>query len=96
MADTKGFSTVSDVLGKFESKKDKYVSREFQKYGYDLAVELGDLAHKSLYIKLAKTQNRGILETARNFLKDANNVKNKPALFLWKVGDLKKKAKGKT
>ena len=37
------------ITGKFKADDtDKYVSREFQKYAYDLAVELDDLAHKSL------------------------------------------------
>jgi hypothetical protein len=80
---------ISEVLKKFESQKDKYISVEFQKYGYDLAQELGDLKHKSLYIKLAKNESRGFLEAARNFIKDANNVKNRPALFLWKLKELK-------
>ena len=75
---------VGDVLKNFKSDQDKYISREFQKYGYDLARELGDLKHKSLYIKLAKQETRGFLETARNFIRDAYNVKNRPALFLWK------------
>lgn len=84
---------ISEVLKKFESQKDKYISVEFQKYGYDLAQELGDLKHKSLYIKLAKNESRGFLEAARNFIKDANNVKNRPALFLWKLKELKNQVK---
>ena len=80
---------VGDILKKFDKEKDKFISHEFQKYGYDLAEELGDLKNKSLYIKLAKTVPRGFLETARNFVKDAYNVKNKAALFLWKLKELK-------
>ena len=68
---------------------DKYVSREFQKYAYDLAVELNDLPHKSLYMKLAKETPRGLLETARSFVKDAQNAKSKPRLFMWKLKQLK-------
>lgn len=82
-------------MKRFDSDKDKYISREFQKYGYDLAQELGDPKNVSLYIKLAKITPRGILETARNFIKDAYKVKSKPALFLWKLGELNKNAKGK-
>lgn len=81
---------VGDVLKKFEKDKDKYISKEFQKFGYDLANELGDLKHKALYIKLAKGEHRGLLEAARNFVKDAHNVRNKPALFLWKLAELKR------
>lgn len=81
---------VGDILKEFDSNKDKYISREFQKYGYDLAQELGDPKNVSLYIKLAKITPRGIIETARNFIKDAYKVKSKPALFLWKLAQLKK------
>lgn len=89
----KGFSKIGDVLKKFETDKDKYISREFQKYGYDLAEELGDLKNKSLYIKLAKETPRGLLESARNFVKDARKVKSKPKLFMWKLTQLKKTLK---
>ncbi len=93
----KDFTKISDILEKFEKGKDKYISREFQKYGYDLAQELGDLNHKSLYIKLAKETPRILLEEARNFVKEAYNVKSKPKLFMWKLKELKtKKLKLKT
>src|SRR3989344_5582552 len=81
----KGFSSIGSVLEKFEIEEDKYISREFQQYGYELAEELGDLKHKSLYIKLAKTTPRGYLEAAKNFVKDANNVNSKGRLFMWKL-----------
>lgn len=85
----KGFSSVSDVLGSFKSDKDKYISFEFQKYGYELAKEFEDLKNTSLYIKLAKENPRGLLENARNFVKDATNVKSKPRLYMWKLQQLK-------
>ena len=84
---------VGDILKKFDKDQDKYISKEFQKYGYDLARELGDIKNKSLYIKLAKEEPRGFLEAARNFVKDAYNVKNRAALFLWKLTELKKETK---
>src|SRR3989344_6983962 len=73
--------------------RDKYVSREFQKYAYDLAVELDDLAHKSLYMRLAKNTPRGLMESARSFVKDATNAKSKGRLFMWKLKQLKDSAK---
>jgi hypothetical protein len=91
----KGFSKIGDVLVGFKSDEDKYISREFQKYGYELAKDLNDIKNKSLYIKLAKETPRGVLETARNFIKDANNVKNPAALFLWKMKEIKKEKKSK-
>lgn len=84
------FTNISSVLAKFKTDKDKYISQEFQKYGYELARQLGDLKNTSLYIKLAKDMPRGFLETAKNFVKDANNVKSKPKLFMWKLSELKK------
>ena len=86
---------VGDLIRDYQVEKDKYVSREFQQYGYELAEALGDLKHKSLYIKLAKEEPRGFLETAKNFVKDAANVKNKGALFMWKLKQLKEKTKKK-
>jgi hypothetical protein len=95
MGDKKGFSKIADVLETYQIDEDKYISREFQQYGYELAEELGDLEHKSLYIKLAKEETRGLLEAAKNFVKDAANVKNKGALFMWKLKQLKAEVKRK-
>lgn len=92
---SKGFAAVGDVLAGFDWEKDKYISREFQKYGYELAKELRDLERKSLYIKLAKELPRPLLEEARNFVKDATNVKNLAKLFMWKLTELKKERKKK-
>ncbi len=81
---------VSDLLSKYKlDDRDKYVSREFQKYGYDLAQELGDPKGVSLYIKLAKITPRTLLEQARSFVKDAENARSKPRLFMWKLKQLK-------
>ncbi len=93
MAKKKSFQTIGDVLKNFDWDEKKYISREFQDYGYRLAEELGDLKHKALYIKLAKELPRVILEEARNFVKDAKNVKNPARLFMWKLQELKKKKK---
>ena len=84
---------ISDILKKFDSDEDKYISFEFQKYGYELAKDLGDLKNKSLYIKLAKDTPRGFLESAKNFVKDAYQVKSRPKLFMWRLAQLKKEAK---
>ena len=86
----KTFSTISDVLQKFKKDEDKYISREFQKYAYDLAKELNDLDHKSLYMRLAKNTPRALLENAKNFVKDAYKVKSRPRLFMWKLSELKR------
>lgn len=80
---------IGDVLKSFNPIEDKYISREFQAYGIYLAEELGDYKHKALYIRLAKTIPRAILEKALSFVKDAN-AKNKGRLFMWKMGELRK------
>jgi hypothetical protein len=96
-AKQQGFASLGDILKDYkESEEDKYISREFQKYGYDLAKELGDLKHKSLYIKLAKETPRGLLEATKSYVKDAENVKNKGALFMWKLKQLKNEKKKKS
>jgi hypothetical protein len=70
-------------------KTDKYVTREYQAYGYKLAEDLGDMKHKALYIKLAKEVDRAIMEKCRGFVLDSN-ADNKGALFMWKLKELKK------
>jgi hypothetical protein len=91
---SKGMKSVGDVLAKFDWDKKKYISREFQDYGYRLAEALGDLRHKALYIKLAKEVPRGTLEEALNFVKGAYQVKSRAKLFMWKLKELRKE-KGK-
>jgi hypothetical protein len=80
--------SVGQVLKNFNPATDKYISREFQSYGIHLAEELDDYKHRSLYIKLAKTVHRSILEKALSFVSDSN-ADNKGALFMWKLAQLK-------
>lgn len=81
--------SVKQILIKFNPESDKYISREFQSYGIHLAEELDDYKHRSLYIKLAKTTHRSILERALSFCVDSN-ARNKGALFMWKLKEIKK------
>lgn len=76
--------TIRDILKNFNPLKDKYISREFQAFGVYLAEKLGEITKKSLYIKLAKTIHRSILEEALRYVIDSK-AKNKPALFMWKL-----------
>ncbi len=80
---------IGDLLKGFEVDKNKYVSREFQDYGFRLAEAMGDTKHASLYIKLAKDYPRARLEQAKNFVADANNVRSRPKLFMWKLKQIK-------
>ncbi len=78
--------------GKNPVEKNKFVTREYQDYGYRLSVELNDPTHKSLYIKMAKEMDRSILEQARRFVLDSK-ADNKGALFMWKIKEIKKVGK---
>lgn len=87
----KGFQPLKTLFDNYQvGESGKYISREFQDFGYRLAAELDDLEHKSLYIKLAKETDRGLLEQARRFVIDADHARSKARLFMWKLKELKK------
>ena len=75
--------------------RDYRCSHEFQAYGNKLAEDLGDKKHRTLYIKLAKTEDRSLLEEARISVTSSKNAKTKGRLFMWKVGQLKKEREEK-
>lgn len=84
--------SISNILSTHNPLTRKnYISREFQDYGLRLAQSLNDMKNKSLYIKLAKTTPRRILEEALVFVKDAYKVKSKARLFMWKLKEIKEK-----
>jgi hypothetical protein len=76
----KGRSVASDHRNKYE----------FQAYGNRLAEEFHDTKHRSLYIKLAKEEDRNLLEAAREYVLGAENITEKGRLFMWKLAELKK------
>ena len=88
MAKSFSMQRIGDILTKFNPIEDKYISREFQSYGIYLSEQLEDYKHKALYIRLAKTVPRAILEKALSFTKDSN-AKSKARLFMWKMKKLK-------
>lgn len=79
---------VSQILKTFNPSKDKYISREFQSFGIRLAEEMDDYKNRGMWIRLAKTNHRSVLEQALSFVKDST-ADNKVALFLWKLKQLK-------
>ncbi len=88
------FQTAKDILRSHDflearAKSQKYVKHEFQDYAYRLAVDLGDLHHRSLYMKLAKTVDRTTLEQAAAFCMDYTKEKNKGKIFMWKLAQLR-------
>jgi hypothetical protein len=84
------FQSIADLITDWDIDKKKYITREFQDYGYRLAMELGDERNKSLYIKLAKEVDRKLLERARTFVKDAKSVRSKARLFMWALAKLRR------
>jgi hypothetical protein len=87
-------SLKSLIASKKKVEKNKYISREFQDYGYQLAERLGDLKYKSLYIKLAKDYPREVLERVYSFVADYPDAKNKGKLFMWKMKEIAKDNRG--
>ena len=88
-------SLIGDQLTKFKEtldKRKKYVKKEYQAYGLELAKELGDWKNRSLYIRLSKQIDRRLLDQARFFVKDQNPgaIKTPYKLFMWKLKELKK------
>lgn len=93
----KKFHALGDLLDKYQVEdKGGYITQEFQDFGYRMAVELHDLKHKSLYIKMAKTIDRSILEQALSFVSDAESARSKAKLFMWKVKQIQESRKQKS
>lgn len=82
-----------DIATSLKLKKDQRNAYEYQAYGNRLADELADPSHRSLYIKLAKTTDRNLLETARLFALANEKNPTKGKIFMWKLGELKKNNK---
>lgn len=93
---TAGATNLAALLEKYTvEEKPAYITREFQDFGYRLAVELNDLKHKSLYIRLAKKESRVLLERALSYVSDAKEVQSKARLFMWRLKQLKEEKKAK-
>ncbi len=90
MSRSSSFQPLSSLFDNYQVKRNKYISQEFQDYGLRLAHELNDLAHKSLYIRLAKREKRSLLESARSYVADAR-VRSKARVFMWKLKQLRRK-----
>lgn len=73
----------------------KNLHTEFQLFGVYLAETLDDTKHYSLYIKLAKTSPRALLEEALSFVKGSTTARSKGKLFMWKLKQLKEEFKAK-
>ncbi len=81
---------IKDIIKNKSIKGDYRNKYEFQAYGNKLADDLNDSSHRSLYLKLAKNENRNLLEVARVFAVSAEKISQKGKLFMWKLAELKK------
>lgn len=83
--------SIKEILQEKNFSKAKHNKYEFQAYGNLIAEELGDIQHRALYIRYAKTIDRNLLEQARETAKAATNLKtgSKARIFMWKLKGLK-------
>lgn len=80
---------VSDILKNKNLKGDSRNKYEFQAYGNRLADQLGDSKRRSLYIKLAKTTPRNLLDSAFEYVMRSEKAITKGKLFMWRLTQLK-------
>jgi len=81
--------SISDLIKTRSIKRDYRNSYEYQAYGNRLAEEFNDMRHRALYIRLAKKEDRNLLEAAREFVMRQENAQTKGRLFMWKLTQLK-------
>lgn len=87
-------TSLSDTFKDYQQtlfSRQKYIKNEFQAYGLELAKELHDWSHRTLYLRFAKTMDRKILEQARYFVKDQlpHTIKSPAKLFMWKLKEIR-------
>ncbi len=86
---------MSSIFEKQQKSSAKYVKHEFQDFGLRMATNLNDMKHKSLYIKLAKNEDRVLLQKALSYTMDYPKARNKGSIFMWKLKELKAERKQK-
>lgn len=87
----KDMKSIKSAIAQVRFKdRPKNISTEFQMYGIYLAESLDDTKHYSLYIKLAKSVERHLLDEALTYTKGYTNAKSKGRVFMWRLAQLKK------
>ncbi|MCR4275557.1 MAG: hypothetical protein NUV83_02280 [Candidatus Wolfebacteria bacterium] len=80
-----------DYLSKIKERTQKArVYKKFQATGLEIAEILGDLPHKSLYIKLAKENNEQQLRALAKTISQNKKIAKKGAYFMSMLKTLKK------
>jgi len=88
--------SLAEIL-KHRTDGTKYVNHEFQVFGHFLATQLdADRRQYSLFIKLAKDEDRSLLQSALEFVKDVYKPRDKVKLFMWKLKQIKQESALKT
>ena len=80
---------IGKVLSESKSKTEKNNSTEFQVFGGYISEQLDDKKHIALYIKMAKEENRKLINDALSYTKDYPKVKSRAKLFMWRFKLLK-------
>ena len=84
---------ISELLKNKKIVRNHRNSYEYQAYGNRLAEELHDIKHRALYIRMAKNEDRNLLELARIFVTSQKDITEGGRLFMWKLKQLKDKKK---
>ena len=82
--------SVSEILKEKGVISDFRNKHEHQAYGNMLAEKLHDAKHRTLYIKLAKEEDRKLLDSALAFVLDMDKKLGLGKLFMWKLAELRK------
>lgn len=88
-----GFMKFAAILNKesVEIVKKKNISKPYQFFGVWIAQNLQEYDNIPIYIKLAKYQDRNLLEQAVSYVKDYPDAKSRHKIFMWYLkGKLKK------
>lgn len=80
---------ISELIKKKKIIRDPRNSYEYQAYGNKLAEDLSDQAHRALYIRMAKNEDRNLMEMARIYVTSQEKATTKGKLFMWKMKQLK-------
>lgn len=86
--------SIKNVLQNRDLKKGKYAKYEWQAFGYELMRKLGDEKHRGIYMRLAKNEDRRLLEEALDAALDGS-PRSRAKVFMWKLASLRKERKEK-
>ena len=83
-----GVERIANQLITKLQKRQKYVKYPYQELGLLIAEKLGEWQKRSFYIKLARDEDRQLIEKAFTYALYTNT--NRAKVFLWKLEELKR------